>query len=197
MVSFTVEQDGSTLFEAIISAARDLSTLPHLLDRADPDGTVRAALWQSDEVASIRSVVGVVPPLEDLAGHIVAGYAGLFELTAAPLDPATLAPAAPVSVRQRRPGLDRRASTTTPLGVLEVHAAMTPAGAFEALQITGDLIADPMGIQQVEQALVGSPADGAIVRRVVDAVYQSPEHFLLGIGPVSQTLSDTILRAVA
>jgi hypothetical protein len=196
VVSFTVEPDGSTLFEAVLALERDFSVLPMLLDRADPAGLVRADMWQAGQVAALAAAFGRMPSIAEVGDRIAVGYAETFDRTAVLAAPPALAVAGVPACSPVAPSLHRRLSVTTMLGALELHAAVDATERYAGVRITGDLIADPAGIAQLEAALVGCPAVPAAVQAAVTSVYGDPTHFILGIGALD-TLTDALLRVAA
>ena len=194
MVSFTVESNGATLFEALLATERDFTALPLLLDRADPTGVVRIALWQPDQAVAIGAVLGRRLTFDELSDRIVAGYVSTFGMEPKLGASVGMTDALPPWCSSVPSGLDRRSSVTTMLGVLETHVGVSPAGRMTGLRITGDLIADPSGIARVEAGVVGCDPGSGEVGAAIALIYADPAHFLLGIGPTA-TLTDAIVRA--
>lgn len=195
VVSFSVEADGTALFEAIVAIDDDFTLLPGLVDRADPSGVVRIDMWQPTAVAALSRTLPRSVEVVELGERIAAGYASTFDLAAAT---ATLAadegdsaipwPLIPMH-------LNRRVSVSTMLGALEIHTGLTSDGRLSGLRLVGDLIADPAGVAALEQAVTGCVPDVDALRGAISSVFDDPTHFLLGVGPVDD-LADVIVRAV-
>lgn len=184
IVTLTVEPDGGTLFEAVVSVERDLAQLPFLLDRVDPEGTLRATFWTPADVTSVAAGATRVPPAAELAHGIAAAYAKTFGMT---LESASSSAAPPAPASPRRsvpPHLDRRHSASIMLGVLEVHARIVD-GRFDEVFLTGDLIAPIATVCAIESALRGVAATTPAVTQVLTDVLAEPAHFLLGAGPTA------------
>jgi lipoate-protein ligase A len=197
-VSFDVDDRGVLLFEAIVAVERDLSLLPHLLDRIDPRGVVPTAMMQPEDATSVAAVVGRPPRFEEVARWIVRGYesAGQ-EVSFVPYEGTGAPPLAEEAwLRQRvvRADLDHRAALPTLLGTIEAHVALAPDGTIADVMLAGDFIADAQAVACVERELRGCPVQRMAVGGIVAAVFAQPGSFILGIGPIS-TLTDVVMRA--
>jgi lipoate-protein ligase A len=207
VVAFAETPAGAVLVETIVATSGDPSALPRLLDRADPGGVVRTTMLTPADTTSIAAEQGSAPTLQAFADWMAAGHAE--RLGAAPeartLDDSETARIGEIAAQldeatwlaTRRPGhdLDRRASTATMLGVLDVRLAVGADGRVRDAGISGDLIAADDTIPALEEALSGCPPERAAVAAVVTSVLDDPHHFLLGIGP-ADTLVDTVMRAI-
>ena len=197
LVSFEVEASGALLFEAVIANGRDFSVLPGLLDRADPDGVVKAGMLTGEDTTSLARL-GRALDAAEVADRLRRGYerrlgVGFRERTL-PLD-AGLDEGAWLHQRRLHVHLDRHASVATQLGVLEAHLALASGGIEDAV-LAGDFIANSPAIERLERALRGCPAEPAAVEAMVAGVFAQPENFILGVGPVG-TVAETIARALA
>jgi lipoate-protein ligase A len=197
MASFEVERSGALLFEAVLAAERDASILPGLLDRADPGGVVRTGMLTSDDTTSLARLLDRGLDTVELAERLRRGYEQRLgvrfeerslEVSGAFDEEGWLAE------RRPRAELDRHASTSVQLGVLEVHLALD-AGRIRDLVVAGDFIANSPAVERLERELRGCPAKAARVEAVVDAVFAEPGSFILGVGP-ARAVADTIARAV-
>lgn len=192
-----VDARGATLFEATVSVERDASLLPHLLDRADADGVVRAPMLGSDDVTSVGRVLGRVPSFDELVARIRHGYetrSGVTFVDAACVATADPDDAAWMTERLPRGELDRHAVVPTMLGVLEVHCAVGADGTFAAVQLAGDVLADSPTIARLEAVLRGCPPVPARIAAALSPVLAAPQAFVLGVGPIA-TLVDAIAAA--
>jgi lipoate-protein ligase A len=208
VVSFTETHAGALLVEALLAASGDPSTLPHLLDRADPGGVVRTAMLTPADATSIAAERGAAPTLSQVADWMARGYAE--RLGVAPvawtLDAdeaarvaalaATFGDAAWLRMRTPRSDLDRRATTPTMLGSLDVHVAVAPDVRIRDACITCELLAADDTVPALEAALRGCEGERSAVGDAVARVLAAPPHFLPGIG-AADTLVDTVMRALA
>jgi len=191
-LSLTADDDGVTLFEAGLAVHADLSLLPRLLDRIDPDGVVPATLWLPEAVTSLSQEIGD-GSLTDarVIDALVAGFAarlGLDVVAAGDLEP--LGDGVPAWVVD--PRLDRRHEMASMLGTLRVHLALDGDARIAALRLTGDVIAPPATMAAIERAVVGARLDEADVTARLGAVLARDEHWMLGTGPTA-----TLARAIA
>jgi lipoate-protein ligase A len=198
LLAFDVDERGACLFEAVLAVGSELDVLPPLLDRADPDGVVAAALILPGDATSVARALGRVPALDEIAALLARGYAARFDVRVEPTSasPAVDADGAWIDWRSPRPELDRHARAAIMVGTLEAHAALAPDGRLAAVELAGDLIADSPGVARLEAELAGVRAAAAEVHRIVEAAFCGPVHFALGVGPL-RTITDTIVRAVA
>src|SRR5439155_1478387 len=58
LASFEVEASGALVFEAVIANGWDFSVLPGLLDRADPEGVVKAGMLTAEDTTSLARQPG-------------------------------------------------------------------------------------------------------------------------------------------
>jgi len=198
LVSLETDQDGATVFEAVLATGDCWARFADLATAVDPAGVVAAEIPAPAQVASLADL-GPRPALEDLATGVAGALAQEFGLTVTAGSAPTVPPQAAVDAatwvasRRLRPGLDRHAVEWGQLGVFEVYLA-APAGTIDDLLFAGDFLADSPSIARLEARLRGCRRDRAAVAAVVDAVYADPRSFLLGVGPL-QTVVDTIVRA--
>jgi lipoate-protein ligase A len=207
VVAFTELPTGEVLVEAIVATDGDPSALPRLLDRADPGGVVRATMLTPADTTCVAAEQGHAPGVAELADWMAAGYAERLGVTpeARTFDPdetaritalaSRLDEAAWLADRRPRAELDRRASTATMLGALEVHLALGSDARIRDACISGDLLAGDDTIPALEQALRGCAPDRPAVAAAVTRALAESHRFLLGVGPVD-TLVDTVVRAL-
>jgi len=208
IVSFAETRAGALLVEALLATSGDPSTLPRLLDRADPGGTVRTEMLQPADTTSVAVQRGQAPTLSEVADWMATGYAK--RLGVAPvartladaestrlagLAATTLADASWLAARTPRGDLDHRASTRAMLGTLDVHLAVASEGQIRDACISGDLIAADGTIPALEEGLRGCAPERSAVSAAVERVLAAPSHFLLGIGR-TDTLTDTVMQAL-
>ena len=181
VVSFAETRAGALLVETLLATGGDPSTLPRLLDRADPDGVLRAEMLQPGDTTSVAAQRGEAPTLQQVADWMARGYAqrigvapkartldGGEAARVAALAATTLADASWLGARVRRSDLDRRASTRTMLGTLDVHVAVASDGRIRAACIAGDLIAADDTIPALEAGLRGCAPERHAVSTVVE-----------------------------
>jgi len=197
-VSFTVEEGGVLVFEAILANAADASVLPRLLDRADPDGVVPATMLTAADVTSLAARIGRPVALDDLATRIARGYAerlGVRCATGVPPTPPAFDEAAWLAQRLSHPDLDRSAAISGQLGTVDIRFACD-GGSVRAVAFGGDVIAPAATIARLENALRGCPLVRERLTAAVLGVLREPGAFLLGLGTPAAT-ADAIARAIA
>jgi len=195
LVSFEVDGQGALLLEAILGGSRDFSCLPALLDAADPDGAVGAALLTPADTTCLARELGRAVGLDEVAAAIRLGYEARlgvrFENRSIDGRGVTADPRWTTS-RRRGPELDRRATTHGQLGVLEAHVACA-SGRLGGVLLAGDFIANSPAIAELEARLTGCAATPAAIDAVVRDVFAPAANFILGIGLLS-ALTDTVVR---
>jgi hypothetical protein len=194
-VSFEVEANGALLFEAVLGNTGDFSLLPTLLDAADPRGIIPARLIGPDEATSLARERGRAAGVPEVAGWIAAGYRARFGTTAVASSlPLAELPAFDVdawlATRRPNPLWDRRGTTSTQLGALDVHFSVRE-GRLLTVCLTGDFIAPAATVARLEEALVGCAATRDAIDAVVSRVLADDPHFILGIGPHA-TIAETV-----
>jgi lipoate-protein ligase A len=210
-ISFTTEDNGALLCEGGLAVQRDFSLLPYLLDRIDPNGTVSSQFFTPDQVTSVERITGKAPTLAQLARSIRNGFAQQPQL--ANLDCldealsqteqeqitqlATCPPAANwLHSWPYRNDLPFHATTTTPLGVLEMRFSVTPEQTLGELQLSGDFIASPAAITMLHHSLRGCPLEYTAVWEVVEQTFLQPQHYVLGLRHL-RIIPETILKGYA
>lgn len=188
-----VDARGVTLFEAVVSVARDQSILPSLLDRVDAAGVIPSALVLPDDVTSVGATLGREPGVEEVAAWLRRGFTTRLGVTFADAAPVPLDDVAPIPPPPT-PGCDRVATTTTMLGVFEAHVALTADGALARVALCGDVLAPAWAVARLEAALAGHVPDVERLAAVVDTTMATPGAFLLGIGPL-RTVAEAVARA--
>src|SRR5206468_3034492 len=163
LASFEVEASGALVFEAVIANGRDFSVLPGLLDRADPEGVVKAGMLTGEDTTSLARQLGRALDAAEVADRLRRGYerrlgVSFRERTLA-LD-ADLDAAGWLGQRRLPPHLNRHASAATQLGVLEAHLALA-GGRIEDAMLAGDFIAN----SPAASAPAGRPSSARRPRR--------------------------------
>ena len=207
MVAFEVDGAGALLFEAIIANRKDASILPLLLERADPDGVVRAAMLGPGDVTSLQRLRGSALGVEELAECLRRGYEERFAVTlerrALQVDETRrlevaaqreFADAAWLAPRTPRADLDRHGAVTTQLGVLEAHFVLD-GDRIREIVFAGDFLANSPAIEELERELRGRAAEASTVDAVVRAIFGRADNYLLGVGPL-RTLADAVMRGL-
>ena len=184
--SFVTEDSGAVLYEGGVFVQRDMSLLPHLLDRVDPQGTLPCRLFMPDQVRNLGKVLGrsLVP---DQVVHLLqSGFTQQFGLECLDQDlsqneRAAILESDPVpNSHSLRSGLPYVATRQTPIGELQVRFALTPEQIIETIQFSGDFIANPAGIQALEHNLEGCPLEKAALWQVIDRTFLEPDYYLIG-----------------
>jgi len=207
-VSFETDEQGTLLFEALISNTRDFSVLPSFLEVVDKGGVVKAQLLGENGTTSLARELRTMLTVEDVAELLRRGFAEQFDLS---LEPHELSPLERQVIeavvarectpeqwlfeRQVRPDLDLHASVWVQLGVFEVHLALQQGQFIKEIMFSGDFIANSPAIAALERELRLCPVDGRTIEAITGEIFSRPENFVLGIGKL-RTIADTILRAV-
>lgn len=194
-ISLEVTAGGACLFEAIVASGREMSLLPLLLDRLDPEGVVRGGLLLPGETTSLARLLGRPPRLAQVAEWLARGYATRFDLEIVPrgLTPeeertiqagadAEFADERWLGARLPRADLDRRVAVASQLGTLEVHLSIAHGRIRDAV-LAGDFIADAGSVARLEAALRGCPVEVEAIDAVVTRVLAEPGSYLLGVHP--------------
>lgn len=196
-LAFTVAESGATLIDVVLAWERDQSALPHFLDRADPNGVVRATMLLPGEATSLALACGHAPTFDELVTVLRRGYEQRLGVRIVAQEPGRLAlpDVEPMAEPPPALDLDRHATATTMLGAMEVRLRLD-GGRIAAARITGDLLASEGTVARLEAALVGlQPAPQAIDAAIAN-VLEPPEAFILGVHPLA-VLRDVVLRAAA
>ena len=205
-LSFVTAADGALLCDGGLFVQRNAQSLAPLLDRIDPRGTVFSRLFAPEEVTTLEDVLGAPLPFDRLAAMLKDGVARQFgiEFVEQPLD-ADERSAIAQAVDQAEPrawdagrrfptDLPWEAAASTPLGELRVRFSLTPARTIQAIRFSGDLIADPGGIEALERGLTACPLTQNALWRIIDETFLDPDHYLIGAGKL-EALPDLILSA--
>ncbi len=208
MVSFEVQRSGAMLFEAVLAVTRDFSVLPHLLQVADPSGTIHAEPMHPEQTTSLERELHGTPTTTEIADLVRRGYEKQFNLTIeshilSPLEEQAIkvaaahdcAPERWLSQRQLQSTMDRHASIRTQLGNFAVHFGLEQTRFIKEILLDGDFIANSAAIESLEHALRLCPAEWRAIDAVVSAVFALPENYILGIGP-ARAITDTICKGL-
>lgn len=207
-VSFEVDRAGAMLFEGILAVGRDFSLLPAILDAADPEGVIKAALLTSGDTTCMERELHQPLRTEEVAEFLRRGYQDCFNVT---LETHALTPLEERAIqatvahefggdrwlrqRQLRPGLLRHAWTHVQLGMFEAFLALEQERSIGDVMVAGDFIANSPAIESLEQALRLCPAERQAIDAIVSDVFAQPGNYLLGIRD-PRTVADTIVRAL-
>ena len=77
-ISFVTEDNGALLCEGGLFVQRDMSLLPHLLDRVDPQGTLPCQLFMPDQIANLEKTGGKTVPISQVTDLLRRGFAQQF-----------------------------------------------------------------------------------------------------------------------
>ena len=196
--SFMTEETGALLYEGGVFVQRDMGLLPHLLDRADPNGSIPCQLFLPDQVTNLEKVLGQPPSQEQVVGLLRHGFAQQFGLEPLNREAQELSEDeqgaimaeqeksdAGLSSRPLQSALPCVATMQTPLGELQVRFSLTPEQTIQTVnevRFSGDFIANPAGMQALEHNLKGCPLEQEALWRVIDQTFLEPEHYLIGAG---------------
>ena len=193
--SFVTEDSGAVLYEGGVFVQRDMSLLPYLLDRADPQGTLPCQLFMPDQVHNLGKDLGQSLAPDQVVRLLRNGFTQQFGLECLDHDlnqaeraailgrqePSDLVP----NSRPLRSDLPYTATRQTPLGELQVRFSLTPERTIEMIQFSGDFIANPAGIQTLEHNLESCPLEKAALWQVIDQTFLEPAYYLIGAGQLA------------
>ena len=189
--SFVTEDSGAVLYEGGVFVRRDMSLLPHLLDRVDPQGTLPCQLFMPDQVHNLGKVLGRSLAPDQVVRLLRNGFTQQFGLECLAHDlnqterAAILESDLVPNSRPLRSDLPYTATRQTPLGELQVRFCLTPERTIETVRFSGDFIADPAGIQALEHNLEGCPLEKAALWQVIDRTFLEPDYYLIGAGKLA------------
>lgn len=209
-VSFVTADDGALLCEGGLFVQRDMSLLPHLLDRVDPQGALPCQIFMADQIANLEKTGGKTVPISQVTDLLRRGFAQQFGQFSLELNDQDLSAAEQKAIesfiqkksaarwleeRSVRSDLSCFATMATPLGQLQIRFSVTPENAIGEVQFSGDCIANPAGISALEYNLRKCPLEKESLWKVIDRTFLQPEHYLLGVGKLG-TLPDVILTGL-
>ena len=189
--SFVTEDSGAVLYEGGVFVQRDMSLLPHLLDRVDPQGTLPCRLFMPDQVHNLGKVPGRALAPDQVVRLLRNGFTQQFGLECLDHDLSQNERAAILEsdpVPNRRPprsDLPYAATRQTPLGELQIRFSLTPERTIETVQFSGDFIANPAGMRALEHNLKGCPLEKAALWQVIDRIFLEPDYYLIGAGKLA------------
>ena len=209
-ISFVTEDNGALLCEGGLFVQRDMSLLPHLLDRVDPHGALPCQLFMPDQIANLEKTRGKTVPISQVTDLLRRGFAQQFGQFGLELNDQNLSATEQKAIesltqeksaarrleeRSVRSDLSCFVTTATPLGQLQIRFSVTPENAIVEVQFSGDCIANPAGISALEYNLQKCPLEKESLWKVIDRTFLQPEHYLLGVGTL-ETLPDVILKGL-
>lgn len=205
-LSFVTATDDALLCEGGLFVRRDARALAPMLDRIDPRGTVFSRLFAHEEVTTLEEILRSPLPFDQLADTLKNGFTRQYdiEFTERPLDTDERAaimrtvdrtePRAASVGHRLRLDLPWEAAASTPIGQLRIRFSLTPERAIQEIRFSGDLIADPAGIDALERGLTGCPLEQRAIWQSIDGTFLDPDHYLIGAGKL-EDLPGLILRA--
>ena len=209
LVSFETDSSGALLFEAIIANQRDFSTLPALLDAADPGGTIVAEMLAPEVTTCVAHALRTTLTMEEFGDALRRGYEKQFQVLCVPralstLEQQTIEATATgewsdeqwLRWRAVRPDLDRYALQRVQLGVIEARFSLEQDRFIKDILFTGDFIANSAAIERLERELRLCAAERDAIDAVVSRIFAQPENYILGIGP-TRTITDTICKGIS
>ncbi len=193
--SFVTEDSGAVLYEGGVFVQRDMSLLPHFLDRVDPQGTLPCQLFMPDQIHNLGKVLGRSLAPDQVVCLLRNGFTQQFRLECLDQDLSQNERTAilgkqgqsdPVpNSRPLRSDLPCVATRQTPLGELQIRFSLTPERTIEMIQFSGDFIANPAGIQALEHNLEGCLLEKAALWQVIDQTFLEPDYYLIGAGKLA------------
>lgn len=204
-LSFTEQEDGPTLFQAVVALSETFATTPRLLDRLDPEGRVPLALVPGSACTCLARAAGApvggeAPDVEGMAAALGDAYAATFAAEVAELDPA-VSEQMVADPPDPEPAAGEPEQDVAPTAI--EHGLLGPVGAagrvvdgrIAAFSLTGDFIAPAWAVRTLCERLVGVPATAEAVTAVADSVLDGRCGYLLGLAPGA--LRALLARAVA
>ncbi len=193
--SFVTEDSGAVLYEGGVFVERDMSLLPHFLDRVDPQGTLPCQLFMPAQVHNVGKILGRSCAPVHVAHLLRNGFLQQFGLECLDHD---LNENERVAILEKQEQTDLvpkshplpsalpyAATRQTPLGELRVRCALTSERTLAAVQFSGDFIANPAGLRALEHNLTGCPLEKAALWQAIDRTFLQPEHYLIGAGKLA------------
>jgi lipoate-protein ligase A len=212
MASLALETDrrGAALFEMLIAVWRAFDDAPSLIDRADPDGVVTAAVMTSGEVTDLEQELERRLGFDELVALLRHGFS---EQLRAPVTVAELGAAELATVRAlaadaaasewvygrcRSARLTHRGSQLGVAAGLDVYFEERD-GVLGEVVVSGDFIANSDSVLRLENAMRGCRREAAAIDAAMATACPRAGDFLLGIGgrgaggPLA-VIRDAILR---
>ncbi len=205
-LSFETDEDGRLVFEMILALERPLGAVAQLLDRWDKGGVIKADLLALESGTCVRDEIGESLSFEDVAALLRDAFAQQYGLVLEPAPLSALEEQAVAALAQResrswingrvlRPDLPLTGSSGIQTGVLEARFSLEQERFIKEIQFAGDFIANSPAVAALEYRLRLCPADWMAITRVVDAVFNDPLNYLIGVGRL-RTVADTIVKGL-
>jgi lipoate-protein ligase A len=195
MCTFETNAAGAMLFEASIAHNRGMEELVHDLERIDPDGALPCRMYDGGSATKMVRELDRDISFDELAGAIAAGYASTLgetrrrELTAIETAQAQhrgrALSASNWLAGHAAPSMKLKNRIASQLGVIEASVALGGDNTIDALQLSGDFIANSRAIAELESELRGSTLDLASISRAVTKTFGHKNNFFLGGGELS------------
>ena len=198
------DRRGPAVFEMVVAVWRAFDEVPSLIDRADPDGVVTAAILAPDEVTDLERELEQSLGFEDFSRLVRHGFAEQLQadvtegrLSAAEQDQLRRLSDAPATVGQwvygrcRSPRLTHRGTLLGSGCHLDVYFEET-GGVLGEVVVSGDFIANADAIERMEAALRGCRREADAIDTAIGAACSLPGDYMLGIDPAS-SVRDAIL----
>jgi len=165
-ISFTTEAGGALLFEGILSVNQDFSTLPYLLDRADPQGVLPSQLLTPETATSLAQEAEKEMTFAYVADLLQHGYAAQFsrDVDRRKLTPEEEEAIGGIAAKEfavaswfygytLQPDLSYHGVSSTQLGTFAAHFTLVPERLLHEVRFTGDFIANTEAIADLEEGL--------------------------------------------
>jgi hypothetical protein len=163
---------------------------------------------EADEVTSLSRELGVDLALAEIATVITRGYTEEFGMSFAERDAlpdemrgeiqrlaqSIFAPDNWIS-RCASPHLDHHGVRDGLLGSFEAYFSLAPGPTLDDALLSGDIIANPEGIEDLERRLKGCLVDRVAIDAIVSEVLAQPHNFVLGLSPDFISRSDYLCWA--
>ncbi len=202
-LSFITDETGVLLCEGGLFLSRDMSVLPHFLEAIDPAGSVHSNIFLSGQTTTLEEERGQPCSLEDVVEVLTIGFQKEYGLDC--LEQTGDYAGIPHQHKQilqnivdcrpplRHTDFSHSATMRTVLGELEVQFSLTSEKTIHDISFSGDIIADPDGLQVLEKNLKDCPLEIEALGEAVSNTYLPPNRYLLGAGKLD-LLPGLILR---
>jgi lipoate-protein ligase A len=196
MCSFETAANGAMLFELVLAVNRGMEDLVHDLERFDPEGALACAMYDRENSTKAVRELGRDIEIAELSESIVAGCGDTLgeverrELAAAERSDSegraeALIGSGWLHDRRREAALDRVGRAGGQLGFIEAHLKLGAGGIVDRIMLSGDFIANSMGISRFESELAGKQLDLATVSAAAIGTFGDGSNYILGLGEIA------------
>lgn len=207
MISMDVGPEGGLVFEAVIAISSDFRT--EIGNQPQSQLAAKMPHLEEDAVTTVARELGVDLDVAEVAEIMVRGYKEQLGVSFTTIDDdraliSEVERLAQNDFAHRRWVLGRRVDPTSAhlgvvdslLGTFEAYVSLSATGQLDRVLLSGDVIANPSAISELETRLKGCPPDRRSIDDIAAQVLSRPENFILGI-PDSSVVSATIMKALS